>query len=328
MARRLRGAVDARQVPLPGLSASRDPRLGCGRRQLRSGAAAGRLRAVGARRHERGRGRARRRRQRLARRFGRRAARGAFPTCAWSTSPGNVGYARAANLGIAATRAPVVAVLQPRSRRWSPAPRRRCSRALRRTSRALGAVRPADPQPRRLRLPVGAALAVGRRSRSAHGLLGLWWPTQPVHRALPRSSTPIPRSRASVDWVSGAAVWLRRERARRGRRMGRALLHVHGGRRPLLAAAARRAATSRTSPAGAVVHVQGASTSRTPVPDARRAPPLGVAVRPPAAHRARARVLLPFAARLSGLSRACLAMAEHAWRASRPAPRPRLACPS
>ena len=38
-----------------------------------------------------------------------------------------------------------------------------------------------------------------------------------------------------VDWVSGAAIWLRRAGARRGRRLGRALLHVPRGHRPVLA---------------------------------------------------------------------------------------------
>ena len=37
----------------------------------------------------------------------------AFPEVHVISSPGNVGYARAANLGIAATRAPVVAVFNP-----------------------------------------------------------------------------------------------------------------------------------------------------------------------------------------------------------------------
>ena len=42
-------------------------------------------------------------------------------------TPGsNLGYARAANLGIAATAAPVVAVLQPRPRRAAPGTAERC----------------------------------------------------------------------------------------------------------------------------------------------------------------------------------------------------------
>ena len=46
-------------------------------------------------------------------------------------------------------------------------------------------------------------------------------------------------------------------RARRRRRLGRALLHVHRGRRPVLAAAARAAGAVAYEPAGAVVHVAG-----------------------------------------------------------------------
>src|SRR5262245_15353195 len=42
-----------------------------------------------------------------------RALAAAHPDVQVVTAPGNVGYARAANLGIAATRAPIVAVLNP-----------------------------------------------------------------------------------------------------------------------------------------------------------------------------------------------------------------------
>ncbi len=66
---------------------------------------------------------------------------------------------------------------------------------------ALGGVRPADPQPRRLRLPVGPAAR--RRSPLAvvHGLLGLWWPTNPFTTRVPparrRSLTSRVRSTGS-----------------------------------------------------------------------------------------------------------------------------------
>ena len=232
------------------------------------------------------------------------------------TSPGNVGYARAANLGIAATRAPVVAVLNPdltmepgtakamlarfdeRARRWARAVRGSATSTAP-TTRRRGVRRRC-----RSRSRTACSGCGGRRIRSRRGTA---------------SSTPIPSRPALGRLGLGRGGLAAAQRARRGRRLGRALLHVHGGPRPLLAAAAGRFRASRTSPGGAVTHVQGASTSRTPVPDARRAPPLGVAVRPAPPRPGRGAVLLPFAA-VYLAARCVLAMAEHAWHASRPGP--------
>ena len=77
------------------------------------------------------------------------------------------------------------------------------------------------------------------------------------------SSTPIPPCRASVDWVSGAAIWLRRD----------ALDDVGGWDERYfmyledtdLCWRLRHAGWDVAyEPAGVVVHVQGASTSRRP----------------------------------------------------------------
>ncbi len=76
---------------------------------------------------------------------------------------------------------------------------------------------------------------------SATAVLGLWWPRNRFtrrYRQLDARSGPTPRRRLGVGRGDVAAP----ERARRGRRVGRALLHVHGGRRPLLAAAPPRVA--------------------------------------------------------------------------------------
>ena len=193
---------------------------------------------VGARRRQRRPGRARRRRQRLARRFGRGAASRRIPTCRSSSAPGNVGYARAANLGIAATRADVVAVLERRHARSSPgtagalvarldadAAARGVRTAGRRTSTAPTTRRRGSSRRRSVAVMHGLARARGgRRTRS---------------RARYRQLDARRDRARPVDWVSGAAVWLRRTRARRRRRLGRALLHVPRGRRSLLAVAAR-----------------------------------------------------------------------------------------
>ena len=83
-----------------------------------------------------------------------------------------------------------------------------------------------------------------RRSRAARPVVA----DEPLHRALPPARRRSRRRRRAVDWVSGARGVAAARRARRGRRLGRALLHVHRGRRPVLADAAARAGRSRTSP--------------------------------------------------------------------------------
>jgi len=227
------------------------------------------------------------------------------------TSPGNVGYARAANLGIAATRAPIVAVLNPDLTMEPGTMKAMLARFD--ESPALGACGP------RIRNLDGSDYPSARRSPTvplavAHGLLGLWWRSNPF-TARYRELNADPSEPRSVDWVSGAAVWLRRG----------ALDAVGGWDERYfmymedldLCWRLRRAGFDVAyEPGGAVTHVQGASTSRTPYRMliqhhrsawrfARRR------LTGPAA------VLLPFAA-VYLFSRCLLAMAEHAWSASRP----------
>lgn len=236
--------------------------------------------------------------------------RNAVPDVHVITSPGNVGYARAANLGIAATRAPIVAVLNPDLTIDAGTAKALLARFD--AEPALGACGP------RIRNLDGSDYPSARRSPSVqlavmHGLLGLWWPTNPFTTRY-RQLNADPGEPRSVDWVSGAAMWLRR-----------GALDVVGGWDERyfmymedldLCWRLRHAGFDIAyEPAGAVTHVQGASTSRTPY-------------RMLAEHHrsawkfARRRltgasaVLLPFAAvYLAG--RGLLAMAEHAWHASR-----------
>ena len=225
-------------------------------------------------------------------------------------APGNVGYARAANLGTAATKAPIVAVLNPDTV-VEPGTAGALVSRLQRESR-LAACGP------RLRNLDGSDYPSARTLPSipvaiGHGLLGLWWPRNPFtirYRQLD-ADPALPRL---VDWVSGAAIWLRRG----------ALDDVGGWDERYfmyledtdLCWRLRSAGWEVAyEPAGIVVHVQGASASRRPyrmLLEHHRS----------AWRFARARftgaraVLLPFAA-VYFSARAVMAMTDHAWRASR-----------
>jgi N-acetylglucosaminyl-diphospho-decaprenol L-rhamnosyltransferase len=237
-------------------------------------------------------------------------ARAAVPDLTVIAAPGNVGYARAANLGIAATRADIVAVLNSDLTVEPGTAKAMLARFD--DDSALGACGPrtfnldGTDYPSARRSP-SVALAVG------HGLLGLWWPANPFTRRYRELDADPTRPRA-VDWLSGAAIWFRRG----------ALDAVGGWDERYfmyledvdLCWRLRGAGWNVAyEPGGRVVHVQGASTARVPY-------------RMLAEHHrsawkfARRRLtgvraaLLPFAAVYLGL-RAALAMAVHRWRASR-----------
>jgi GT2 family glycosyltransferase len=121
-------------------------------------------------------------------------------------APGNVGYARAANLGIAATKAPIVAVMNPDT--------------VVQPGTAGALVSRLEREPRlavcgpRLRNPDGSDYPSARTLPSipvaiGHGLLGLWWPTNRFTSRY-RQLDADPAAPRLVDWVSGAAIWLRR----------------------------------------------------------------------------------------------------------------------
>lgn len=224
-------------------------------------------------------------------------------------SPGNEGYARAANLGIAATRAPVVAVLNADLTLEPGTAKAMLARFD--DEHALGACGP------RILNVDGTVYPSARRSPSvglavAHGLLGLWWPSNPFTVRY-RELDADPAEPRLVDWVSGAAMWLRRS-----------ALDVAGGwdegyfmyMEDLELCRRLRMAGYNIAyePAGSVTHVQGASTSRTPyrmLLQHHRSAWRFARQRLTGA----AAVLLPFAAVYLSV-RCALAMAEHAWRAS------------
>ena len=134
------------------------------------------------------------------------ALREAHPGVRVVRSGGNLGYARAANLGIAATDAPVVAVLNPDTVLGPGTGRALTARFA--ADAGLGAAGPrllntdGSVYPSARRIP-GLVDAVG------HGLLLFVWPDNPF-TARYRETGADPARPREVDWVSGAAIWLRR----------------------------------------------------------------------------------------------------------------------
>jgi N-acetylglucosaminyl-diphospho-decaprenol L-rhamnosyltransferase len=121
-------------------------------------------------------------------------------------SGGNLGYARAANLGIAATGAPIVAVLNPDTVLQPGTGAALVSRFA--AEPDLGAAGP------RLHNPDGSVYPSARQVPSlvdavGHGLLFFVWRDNPFTRRYREPGADPGRAR-DVDWVSGAAVWLRR----------------------------------------------------------------------------------------------------------------------
>lgn len=230
----------------------------------------------------------------------------AFPSARVIAAPGNVGYARGANLGIAATYAPVVAVLNGDVELSSGVAAAMIA-ALDARAR-VGAV-----GPRVLNLDgsvyPSARTDPGLLVASAHAALGLVWKTNPWTRRY-RQLDADPTLARDVDWISGAAVWLRRE----------ALDDVGGWDERYfmymedvdLCLRLRRAGWRvEFDPSGAVVHAQGASTSKRPyrmIAEHHRSVWLFASRRYRGWQRA---VLVPLAAVLA--LRCVAAMAQHAW---------------
>jgi N-acetylglucosaminyl-diphospho-decaprenol L-rhamnosyltransferase len=232
---------------------------------------------------------------------------GAMPATRVVHAPGNVGYSRAANLGIASTRADVVAVLNADTEiaPGTAAAMLRCLAAR----PEVGAVGP------RVRNVDGTDYPSARSIPSlvdaiGHGALGLFFPNNRFTRRY-RQLDADPAVARDVDWLSGSSMWLRR----------RALDDVGGWDERYfmymedvdLCWRLRRSGWQAVyEPAGAVMHVQGASTARHPY-------------RMLAEHHRSAwrfaerrftgprRVLLPFAATYLTV-RAAITMALHALR--------------
>jgi N-acetylglucosaminyl-diphospho-decaprenol L-rhamnosyltransferase len=182
----------------------------------------------------------------------------AHPDIAVVHAPGNVGYAAGANLGIAATRARVVAVLNA-----DTVVPRGCAAAMlgALATDSVGAVGPRVTNPDGSDYP-SARVLPGIVDAVGHGLLGFVWPENRFTRRY-RQLDADPAAARDVDWVSGCAVWMRRD-----------ALDVVGGWDERyfmyvedvdLCARLRGAGYRvRYEPAGHVQHVQGASTAHHP----------------------------------------------------------------
>jgi len=231
----------------------------------------------------------------------------ALPDVRVVRAPGNVGYARAANLGTAATKAAIVAVLNPDTVLEAGA-----ARAL--LDRIVGEPRLAACGPR-LRNLDGSDYPSGRTFPSipvavGHGLLGLWWPRNPFtvrYRQLD-ADPAVPRL---VDWVSGAAIWLRRTALDEvGGWDERYFMYVEDTD---LCWRLRRAGWEVSyEPSAVIVHAQGASASRRPyrmMLEHHRSAWRFAKTRLTGSRA----ILLPLAAVYFAV-RAVLAMGAHAWR--------------
>ena len=241
--------------------------------------------------------------------------RAAHPQVTVVTAGDNLGYARGANLGIAATGAPLVAVLNPDTLLRPGAAAAVVARFE--GEPGVGAVGPTllntdgTVYPSARSVP-SMADAVG------HGLLYFVWPANPFTRRYRQVDADPGRPR-DVDWVSGAAVWLRRSALDQvGGWDERYFMYVEDVD---LCWRLRRAGWRVVyEPGAAVEHLLGISTA-------------GVPYRMIAEHHrslyrfatqrftGRRRVLLPAAAGFLGL-RAALAMGHHKAAALRPGANP------
>jgi N-acetylglucosaminyl-diphospho-decaprenol L-rhamnosyltransferase len=237
----------------------------------------------------------------------------AHPPAVTVLRPGeNLGYARAANLGIAATDASIVAVCNPDLEVQEGTAAAILSRLD--AEPDLAAAGPMIRNPDGTIYP--SARSVPRlRDAVGHGVFGLVWPTNRFTRRY-RQLDADPRHPRDVDWVSGAAIWLRRDAiAAVGGWDERYFMYVEDVD---LCWQLRRAGWRvGYEPGGVVTHVQGATTAKHPyrmIAEHHRSLLRFAAKR----WRGVQRVALPFAAVFLAL-RAGLAMAEHALR-RRPRP--------
>jgi len=187
------------------------------------------------------------------------AVRARFPDVVVIETGVNLGYARAANLGIAATDAEYVAVLNADTEVQPGTARALVDRLDREPD--LGAVGSRIENPDGSLYPSARSIP-SLKDTIGHGLFGLWWPTNSFTRRY-RHLDANPAARRDVDWLSGSAIWLRR----------RALDAIGGWDERYfmyvedvdlcwrLTQAGWRVAYE---PDGTVMHVQGASTKRHP----------------------------------------------------------------
>ncbi len=129
-----------------------------------------------------------------------------FPAVTVLRPGANLGYARAANLGIAATRAPIVAVFNPDAR-LEPGSSVAVLEAFAREP-AVAVVGPRIQNPDGTVYP-SARCAPGTVVAVGHALLGGVAPQNRFTTAYRQLDTD-PDAGRDVDWVSGAALWFRR----------------------------------------------------------------------------------------------------------------------
>ncbi|MDP9023404.1 MAG: glycosyltransferase family 2 protein [Actinomycetota bacterium] len=134
------------------------------------------------------------------------AVRDAFPDVTVVQLP-NVGYGRAANVGVARTTAPYVVVANADTRFEEGAVAALADDLERHPD--AGAAGPL------VRYPDGELQASARRFPTlgqaiGHAAFGLWWPDNPWTRAY-RMRDEDPTAEKEVDWLSGCALALRRD---------------------------------------------------------------------------------------------------------------------
>lgn len=130
----------------------------------------------------------------------------ARPTVTVVRPGANLGYARAANLGIAATTAPIVAVVNPDAMVATGTGATILARF--RDDDRIGIVGPMITNPDGTVYP-SARTAPGLGVAAGHAVLGEFAPRNRFTRAY-RQLDADPAVGREVDWVSGAAVWFRR----------------------------------------------------------------------------------------------------------------------
>ena len=196
-------------------------------------------------------------------------------------APGNVGYARAANLGIAATRAPIVAVLNPDL----TLERGTASALVERFDGepACGGVRAAHPQYGRHRLPLGApsALDGGRRRPRRYSVCGGAPIRSPCATA---SSTPIRRVRVSSTGFRAARSGCGAPRSTKSAG-GTSAISCTWRISTCVGGCGAPAGRSRTNRAARWCTCRARRRARHPYRMLVRAPPFGLALCPQAFHR-------------------------------------------
>ncbi|HZJ25614.1 MAG TPA: glycosyltransferase family 2 protein [Acidimicrobiia bacterium] len=129
-----------------------------------------------------------------------------FPEVTVVRASANVGFARGNNRGVATTRAPIVAAINP-DVEVEPG----TARALLARFDAeddLGAVGPRVHNPDGTQYP-SARTVPSATDALGHATFGRLWPTNPFTRRYHRMDEDH-STRHDVDWLSGSALWLRR----------------------------------------------------------------------------------------------------------------------